>query len=43
MFFREIFNVAYDMLKAKRQFLQVLFGPRQVGKITKISIKDLFK
>ncbi len=34
MFFREIFNVVYDRFKAERQFVQVLFGPRQVGKTT---------
>jgi len=34
MFKREIFQVLLDRMKEKRRFIQVLLGPRQVGKTT---------
>lgn len=31
---RELFNTLLERIKEKRRFIQVLLGPRQVGKTT---------
>ena len=36
MFKRDIFNTIYNRLKEQRLFVQVIMGPRQVGKTTVI-------
>src|ERR1700730_14196653 len=36
MFKRKIYNILFNRLKEKRRFIQVIAGPRQVGKTTMV-------